>query len=81
LYVRCNLLYYHFTKPHIHPFPHTPMVARHPDIDASWYTGRGIRPVGRFGRKAVRRIEHLAFITAGAHRPTADSDSTVWITQ
>ncbi|KAG9339529.1 hypothetical protein JZ751_023671, partial [Albula glossodonta] len=22
-----------------------------PDIDASWYTGRGIRPVGRFGRR------------------------------
>uniref|UniRef100_A0A8C7E2T9 Prolactin releasing hormone n=1 Tax=Naja naja TaxID=35670 RepID=A0A8C7E2T9_NAJNA len=22
-----------------------------PDIDPSWYTGRGIRPVGRFGRR------------------------------
>uniref|UniRef100_A0A3B4YFM3 Prolactin releasing hormone 2 n=1 Tax=Seriola lalandi dorsalis TaxID=1841481 RepID=A0A3B4YFM3_SERLL len=35
-----------------------------PDIDASWYTGRGIRPVGRFGRKAVRRNEHLLTVTA-----------------
>ncbi|XP_074405038.1 prolactin-releasing peptide isoform X2 [Zonotrichia albicollis] len=24
---------------------------RTPDIDPSWYTGRGIRPVGRFGRR------------------------------
>uniref|UniRef100_A0A8C4T7U5 Prolactin releasing hormone n=1 Tax=Erpetoichthys calabaricus TaxID=27687 RepID=A0A8C4T7U5_ERPCA len=32
-------------------------VPTYPDIDASWYTGRGIRPVGRFGRRAseVRR--------------------------
>uniref|UniRef100_A0A3Q2USH7 Prolactin releasing hormone 2 n=1 Tax=Haplochromis burtoni TaxID=8153 RepID=A0A3Q2USH7_HAPBU len=35
-----------------------------PDISASWYTGRGIRPLGRFGRKAARRNELLAFITA-----------------
>ncbi|XP_015214182.1 prolactin-releasing peptide isoform X2 [Lepisosteus oculatus] len=27
------------------------MEIRNPDIDASWYTGRGIRPVGRFGRR------------------------------
>ncbi|KAK1165852.1 prolactin-releasing peptide [Acipenser oxyrinchus oxyrinchus] len=26
---------------------------RNPDIDASWYTGRGIRPVGRFGRRGT----------------------------
>uniref|UniRef100_A0A3Q3GZV2 Prolactin releasing hormone n=1 Tax=Labrus bergylta TaxID=56723 RepID=A0A3Q3GZV2_9LABR len=33
---------------------------RNPDIDASWYTGRGIRPVGRFGRKvAERKNQHL----------------------
>uniref|UniRef100_A0A4W3J8D4 Prolactin-releasing peptide n=1 Tax=Callorhinchus milii TaxID=7868 RepID=A0A4W3J8D4_CALMI len=23
------------------------------DIDSSWYTGRGIRPVGRFGRRGL----------------------------
>uniref|UniRef100_A0A668T1C1 Prolactin releasing hormone 2 n=1 Tax=Oreochromis aureus TaxID=47969 RepID=A0A668T1C1_OREAU len=46
---------------------------------ASWYTGRGIRPLGRFGRKAARRNELLAFITARVYRPTADSG--VWITQ
>lgn len=50
-----------------------------PDISASWYTGRGIRPLGRFGRKAARRNELLAFITARVYRPTADSG--VWITQ
>ncbi|MGH0137204.1 UNVERIFIED_CONTAM: hypothetical protein FKN15_009268 [Acipenser sinensis] len=26
---------------------------QNPDIDASWYTGRGIRPVGRFGRRGT----------------------------
>uniref|UniRef100_A0A4W6FRZ5 Prolactin releasing hormone n=1 Tax=Lates calcarifer TaxID=8187 RepID=A0A4W6FRZ5_LATCA len=37
---------------------------KYPDIDASWYTGRGIRPVGRFGRKVAKRNEHLVFVTA-----------------
>ncbi|XP_042730871.1 prolactin-releasing peptide isoform X2 [Lagopus leucura] len=27
------------------------MEIRNPDIDPFWYTGRGIRPVGRFGRR------------------------------
>uniref|UniRef100_A0A8C9XE48 Prolactin releasing hormone n=1 Tax=Sander lucioperca TaxID=283035 RepID=A0A8C9XE48_SANLU len=35
------------------------MIIRNPDIDASWYTGRGIRPVGRFGRKVARRNKAL----------------------
>ncbi|XP_030919355.1 prolactin-releasing peptide [Geospiza fortis] len=29
------------------------MEIRTPDIDPSWYTGRGIRPVGRLGRRRV----------------------------
>nr|XP_033801993.1 prolactin-releasing peptide [Geotrypetes seraphini] len=29
------------------------MDIRNPDIDPSWYTGRGIRPVGRFGRRGT----------------------------
>uniref|UniRef100_A0A3B4FVP6 Prolactin releasing hormone 2 n=1 Tax=Pundamilia nyererei TaxID=303518 RepID=A0A3B4FVP6_9CICH len=35
-----------------------------PDISASWYTGRGIRPLGRFGRKAARRNELLNWARA-----------------
>ncbi|XP_049629702.1 prolactin-releasing peptide [Suncus etruscus] len=31
--------------------PPRSMDIRTPDIDAAWYTGRGIRPVGRFGRR------------------------------
>ncbi|XP_055473011.1 prolactin-releasing peptide [Psammomys obesus] len=27
------------------------METRTPDINPAWYTGRGIRPVGRFGRR------------------------------
>ncbi|XP_072788001.1 prolactin-releasing peptide isoform X2 [Taeniopygia guttata] len=30
------------------------MEIRNPDIDPSWYTGRGIRPVGRFGRRQAQ---------------------------
>nr|XP_005997462.1 PREDICTED: prolactin-releasing peptide [Latimeria chalumnae] len=29
------------------------MEIRNPDIDPSWYTGRGIRPVGRFGKRGA----------------------------
>ncbi|XP_052047974.1 prolactin-releasing peptide [Apodemus sylvaticus] len=34
------------------------METRTPDINPAWYTGRGIRPVGRFGRRraALRDI-------------------------
>uniref|UniRef100_A0A3Q3XGT6 Prolactin releasing hormone 2 n=1 Tax=Mola mola TaxID=94237 RepID=A0A3Q3XGT6_MOLML len=46
---------------------------RYPVIDASWYTGRGIRTVGRFGRKVERRNKHLALITA------ANSRNNDWI--
>ncbi|XP_056676058.1 prolactin-releasing peptide [Monodelphis domestica] len=31
--------------------PDRSMEIRNPDINPSWYTGRGIRPVGRFGRR------------------------------
>uniref|UniRef100_A0A3B4B762 Secreted protein n=1 Tax=Periophthalmus magnuspinnatus TaxID=409849 RepID=A0A3B4B762_9GOBI len=41
----------------------------YPDIK-SWYTGRGIRPVGRFGRKVMRR--NVFFLRA--HRPSASAD-------
>ncbi|XP_015999678.2 prolactin-releasing peptide [Rousettus aegyptiacus] len=41
---------------------HRSMETRTPDIDPAWYTGRRIRPVGRFGRRrlALRNIpKHL----------------------
>ncbi|XP_017517342.3 prolactin-releasing peptide [Manis javanica] len=31
--------------------PQLSMETRTPDIDPAWYAGRGIRPVGRFGRR------------------------------
>ncbi|XP_068803910.1 prolactin-releasing peptide [Struthio camelus] len=36
------------------------MEIRNPDIDPSWYTGRGIRPVGRFGRRRALGQSALA---------------------
>uniref|UniRef100_A0A8C4K6F9 Uncharacterized protein n=1 Tax=Dromaius novaehollandiae TaxID=8790 RepID=A0A8C4K6F9_DRONO len=38
-----------FPAPSHHP--PLPSCLADPDIDPSWYTGRGIRPVGRFGRR------------------------------
>uniref|UniRef100_A0A668AHL9 Prolactin releasing hormone n=1 Tax=Myripristis murdjan TaxID=586833 RepID=A0A668AHL9_9TELE len=56
------------------------------NIDASWYTGRGIRPVGRFGRKVIdidtdTRHRHQAFITPRVYTPTANTAREVWVTQ
>uniref|UniRef100_A0A8C6TEZ3 Uncharacterized protein n=1 Tax=Neogobius melanostomus TaxID=47308 RepID=A0A8C6TEZ3_9GOBI len=45
--------------------------AADPDIKATWYTERGIRPVGRFGRKLTRGNRQF-FLRS--HRPSADRD-------
>ncbi|KAL1770545.1 prolactin-releasing peptide [Sigmodon hispidus] len=39
------------------------METRTPDINPAWYTGRGIRPVGRFGRRraALRDVPSLQY--------------------
>uniref|UniRef100_A0A672FBA3 Prolactin releasing hormone 2 n=1 Tax=Salarias fasciatus TaxID=181472 RepID=A0A672FBA3_SALFA len=42
-----------------------------PDIDASWYASRGVRPVGRFGRKVLRSKQRLTFIPGRVYRPVA----------
>ncbi|KAJ8350515.1 hypothetical protein SKAU_G00256450 [Synaphobranchus kaupii] len=44
------LMYLVLSKSHGR-YPQRSMEIRNPHIDASWYTGRGIRPVGRFGRQ------------------------------
>ncbi|XP_009077612.1 PREDICTED: prolactin-releasing peptide [Acanthisitta chloris] len=37
---------------------------RSPEIDPFWYVGRGVRPIGRFGKRQLRssRGRHLDFI-------------------
>uniref|UniRef100_A0A8C3JAE0 Prolactin releasing hormone n=1 Tax=Calidris pygmaea TaxID=425635 RepID=A0A8C3JAE0_9CHAR len=46
------------------------MEIRNPDIDPSWYTGRGIRPVGRFGRRrALGEGIHPGGAACAPHRP------------
>ncbi|KAK2905047.1 hypothetical protein QQF64_033262 [Cirrhinus molitorella] len=55
-----------FTQPKPHddlPLRSTEM--RDPNIDAVWYKGRGIRPVGRFGRRMAQKGEGSYF---GKHR-------------
>ncbi|XP_077071237.1 LOW QUALITY PROTEIN: prolactin-releasing peptide [Siphateles boraxobius] len=45
-----------FTQPKPHDeLPLRSMGMRDPNIDAVWYKGRGIRPVGRFGRRMAER--------------------------
>ncbi|XP_038644405.1 prolactin-releasing peptide [Scyliorhinus canicula] len=40
---------------------------RNADIDSSWYTGRGIRPVGRFGRRGLT-LENIRKYELGTRR-------------
>uniref|UniRef100_A0A673ZMC6 Prolactin releasing hormone n=1 Tax=Salmo trutta TaxID=8032 RepID=A0A673ZMC6_SALTR len=62
LYALLLLLSWTLSKTHV-GYPQRSMEIN-PDIDASWYTERGIRPVGRFGRRMNGRIhsrEHHPF--------------------
>ncbi|XP_062312404.1 prolactin-releasing peptide [Osmerus eperlanus] len=58
-------------------YPDRSMEIRNPDIIASWYTGRGIRPVGRFGRRETERNRGLAVPTHRVCAPATRSDD--WI--
>ncbi|XP_072496750.1 prolactin-releasing peptide [Notamacropus eugenii] len=52
---------------------------RNPDIDPSWYRGRGIRPVGRFGRR-VAALEGYQRSAYGLHQaclPVEESNASV----
>ncbi|XP_078085362.1 prolactin-releasing peptide-like [Mustelus asterias] len=42
-------------------------IRRNADIDSSWYTGRGIRPVGRFGRRGLT-LENIRKYEFGTRR-------------
>ncbi|XP_060113851.1 prolactin-releasing peptide [Heteronotia binoei] len=55
------------------------MEIRNPDIDPSWYTGRGIRPVGRFGRRraASESIQKLNYRHRQVCFPIVESDESV----
>uniref|UniRef100_A0A673KZK6 Prolactin releasing hormone n=1 Tax=Sinocyclocheilus rhinocerous TaxID=307959 RepID=A0A673KZK6_9TELE len=55
-----------FTQPKPHDdLPLRSMEIRDPNIDAVWYKGRGIRPLGRFGRRMAQKGEGSYF---GRHR-------------
>ncbi|XP_045701608.1 prolactin-releasing peptide [Phyllostomus hastatus] len=51
------------------------METRTPDIDPAWYTGRRIRPVGRFGRRtvALRTVPRLGLWHHQAASPWKES--------
>ncbi|KAF5919326.1 prolactin-releasing peptide [Diceros bicornis minor] len=57
------------------------MEIRTPDIDPAWYTGRGIRPVGRFGRRRAAlgdvlqrglRRQQVCFLLEGGAESSQD---------
>ncbi|XP_032879361.1 prolactin-releasing peptide [Amblyraja radiata] len=57
----------------------SPVGIRNADIDSSWYTGRGIRPVGRFGRRGLtldknRKYEFGTRSVCGPIRESGDSN-------
>ncbi|XP_036622257.1 prolactin-releasing peptide [Trichosurus vulpecula] len=51
---------------------------RNPDIDPSWYTGRGIRPVGRFDRRraTLEGYQRPAYRRHQACFPVEDSNKS-----
>ncbi|XP_044287911.1 prolactin-releasing peptide [Varanus komodoensis] len=56
------------------------MEIRNPDIDPSWYTGRGIRPVGRFGRRraaAGEGVQKLAYRQQRVCLPIEESNGSL----
>ncbi|XP_036925129.1 prolactin-releasing peptide [Sturnira hondurensis] len=54
------------------------MEIRTPDIDPAWYTGRRIRPVGRFGRRtvALRTVPRLSLWHQRAASPWKEAWSS-----
>ncbi|XP_072115705.1 prolactin-releasing peptide [Mobula birostris] len=55
-----------------------PVEIRNADIDSSWYTGRGIRPVGRFGRRGLtlENIRKYEFGTRRVCTPVQESEDS-----
>ncbi|CAH2283255.1 prolactin-releasing peptide [Pelobates cultripes] len=38
---------------------HHEIEVRSPDIDPYWYVGRGVRPIGRFGKRHLKNMTNL----------------------
>ncbi|XP_008927799.1 prolactin-releasing peptide [Manacus vitellinus] len=53
VYVLVLLVSLSFASGHSRPFKHQ-IDNRSPEIDPFWYVGRGVRPIGRFGKRQLR---------------------------
>ncbi|NWW86603.1 PRRP protein, partial [Rhynochetos jubatus] len=53
VYVLVLLVSLSFASGHSRPFKHQ-TDNRSPEIDPFWYVGRGVRPIGRFGKRQLR---------------------------
>ncbi|XP_010009220.1 PREDICTED: prolactin-releasing peptide [Nestor notabilis] len=85
VYLLVLLVSLSFASGHSRPFKHQ-IDNRSPEIDPFWYVGRGVRPIGRFGKRQLRSnhdslrpvSRHLDFIlnTLWKHKvlDTQDSD-------
>ncbi|NWW27460.1 PRRP protein, partial [Falcunculus frontatus] len=66
VYVLMLLVSLSFASGQSRPFKHQ-IDNRSPEIDPFWYVGRGVRPIGRFGKRQLRSSlrpvsRHLDFI-------------------
>ncbi|NXH22718.1 PRRP protein, partial [Bucco capensis] len=66
VYMLVLLLSLSFSSGQSRPFKHQ-IDNRSPEIDPFWYVGRGVRPIGRFGKRQLR-------ISRGSLRPVSRND-------
>ncbi|NWQ79402.1 PRRP protein, partial [Columbina picui] len=86
VYVLVLLVSLSFASGQSRPFKHQ-IDNRSPEIDPFWYVGRGVRPIGRFGKRQLRSSRgswwpvsrHLDFIlNALWEQKVSDTESNDW---
>ncbi|NWX50268.1 PRRP protein, partial [Steatornis caripensis] len=83
VYMLVLLVSLSFASGQSRPFKHQ-IDNRSPEIDPFWYVGRGVRPIGRFGKRQLRSglrpvSRHLDFIlNALWEQQVSDTEDNDW---
>ncbi|NXY47886.1 PRRP protein, partial [Ceuthmochares aereus] len=86
VYVLVLLVSFSFASGQSRPFKHQ-IDNRSPEIDPFWYVGRGVRPIGRFGKRQMKNSRgslrpvsrHLDFIlNALWEQKVSDTEDSGW---
>ncbi|NXB77514.1 PRRP protein, partial [Donacobius atricapilla] len=86
VYVLMLLVSLSFASGQSRPFKHQ-IDNRSPEIDPFWYVGRGVRPIGRFGKRQLRSSRgshlrpvsrHLDFILNALWEQKLDTEGNDW---